>query len=341
MAAFSRVFHQRYLRIRGFLASALVRAFLKQFSRNQDLMSPQVHLSHGAFRSGRFSSLLLPSSTGRIGNGLVQLGSIMSWAELFGKGVGPAVIVNSEFPLIAEGLHTVEGVTVLVSDTRSRTAESQYRGILKGPLLQADWFYSSLSVNNGDISPGLRLSRSLLKEDYVRGLPAPEDLVIHYRVGDIFGQAPHRAYGPPPHAFFELIVQNVKPRSIRIVAEDFSDELVITLLSRLSEYSEVVGEPQSLDEDVRHLLCSTNLALSVGTFGLTIAGLSSPLRSLYQFEEMSPISVSREKLITVRDSTGCYVNKIRTMNWKNDSEQRDLVISYPVEDLVMEQPAPA
>lgn len=336
--AFSRVLQRRYLRLTGFLAAIFIRAFLQRARKSLDLTNAQVHLSPATLCNGRFSSLLLPASTGRLGNGLVQLGSIMTYVKLRGQEVGGAVIVNSEFPLIKEGLHTVDGLTVLVADIHSQNTETSSIALLKGPLLQADWFYSSHLVNSGDISEGLRISRSLLRDEYLVGLPDSEDLAIHYRVSDIFGQSPHAAYGPPPHAFFELIVQSLKPRKIRVVAEDFSDDLVSSLMARLAGYSEVVGERRVLEEDVRNLLSASHLALSVGTFGLTISGLSNRLQVLYQFEGLAPITVQREKLSTVRDVSGGYVDKIQKMNWQNTVEQRELVTSYPLEALRLEPP---
>lgn len=135
-------------------------------------------------------------------------------------------------------------------------------------------------------------------------------------------------------------MKSLKPKLVRIVAEEFSDDLVQSLAMKLSQYAKVIWEPSDLRDDVRRLLSASHLALSVGTLGLTIGGLSSQLRALYQFEDMTPLSVGAQKRIIIRDSRGEYVEKIRRDNWLNSPLQRSLVINYSLDNLQIGGPIP-
>lgn len=329
------IFGVRFYRYPAFL-SRLYAVIYRRWFPLDEIANPVVYFR--ARRSGsRTLRALVPSSVGRLGNGLIQLGSALTLARIRGAGDG-VVIINSEFPLIANGFHKVDGIKVLVGDICAPLPRVKVAELLGGPILQGDWFYSSLSVNKGDISPGLDSASKLLKREYVIANSSREGLVIHYRVGDIFGGKVHPGYGPPPHSFFELVVRSLKPKSVRIVAEEFSDDLVQSLAQRLSQHSKVIWEPNILRDDVRQLLSASHLALSVGTFGLTISGLSRQLQALYQFEDMTPLTVGAAKRIIVRDSLGEYVKKIRRQNWLNSPIQRRLVVNYPIDNLRLEGP---
>lgn len=178
---------QRYYRAPIMFSRLLLRIARRQL-RLKEVVKPVVYFQP-RHSGNSMLRVLVPSSIGRLGNGLVQLGSALSFARSRGLG---NVVINSEFPLIENGFHQVDGMQVWVGDIRAPLPQIAIREVLGGPLLQGDWFYSSLSVNKGDISPGLQTASKLLKTEYRIGTPSREGLVIHYRVGDIFGEIPIR-----------------------------------------------------------------------------------------------------------------------------------------------------
>lgn len=325
-----KVFGKYHFALSSKLSFMLLPRLSAGMKGNLGLQSPRVLLSVKPLRVPHLAALYLPASTGRLGNGLVQVGSILTHAiQLHQR----SVILQSDFPLLKQGLAKVDGLEVYVGDSKSDITPDEVQPLLSGSLLQADWFYSSHLLGNRDISAGLSATQSLLREELTADLAKAEDLVIHYRVGDIFGVSPHSAYGPPPHSFFELVAQHLSPSKIRVIAEDFSDELTVSLIDRLSQSAPVVAQPMGLFEDVRLIMAGRSLAISVGTFGLTIAGLSRNLHSLYQFDEAPLITIEKRKILTVRDYVGNYVRDIRRNNWTNSDGQRDLVVNYSIKNL--------
>lgn len=325
-----RVFGVPYCPLPPRISLILAKRILRDFSQTSGITKPRILLSLNSMPSLDSTTLYLPASTGRMGNGLVQVGSVLTYAKQLGN---RPVIINADFPLLRQGMTNVDGLQVLVGKSSEGLSRRSLGPTHSDSILVADWFYSSLSLPGKDISPGLSVAQSLLEIEFISGLPEVEELLIHYRVGDIFSDRPHPAYGPPPHAFFELVVSHLGVRNVRVIAEDFSDSLTGQLIERLSSLASVSAELLSLVEDVKLLLSGKTLALSVGTFALTIAGLSQNIRSLYHFGSPPLVSIDPSKIFIVSDDLGHYVRDVRSNNWMNSPEQRALVANYSVDNL--------
>ncbi len=187
--------------VSGRVAVAMARIFLGRGWAKLGLLQPKIHYRWGHWSLSGFSALFLPSRVGRLGNGLIQVGAILSYARFFGR---TAVVLNSQFPLFAEGYYQVDGTEIHVIDKNKEPKSTDLGRNLRGPLLEADWFYSYplLQRDRRDISEGLRMARPLLKDEYRDDVFATEDLVVHYRVGDILGRSPHAGYGAHPPTLF-------------------------------------------------------------------------------------------------------------------------------------------
>ncbi len=169
-----------------------------------------------------------------------------------------------------------------------------------------------------------------------------EDLVLHFRAGDVFtGSKPHPAYGQPPVSFYLAVVEREKPARVWLVFEDRSNPCVDAVEAALRERGiEVMLQCATLAEDFRVLLSASRLVASCGTFTHMVAHLSKRLQCVYFFDrhdmfEQSDIEVFREcgvEVVTVEDAKGEFKARVLA-HWTGSSEQRALMLTYPAENL--------
>jgi len=167
-----------------------------------------------------------------------------------------------------------------------------------------------------------------------------QELTVHFRAGDIFGQTEvHGAYVQPPLAFYTFLVRRLTAQGqisrVRVVYEDKGNPCV----DGLAGFLEGTGIPYrmqsgSLAEDLAALIDSPLLAFGFGTFGVAVALLSRRIDTLFFFdganiEDYEGIPSIHRRMI-VRDLTAGY---IKPGEWRNTPEQRRLMIEYPEDGL--------
>ncbi len=102
----------------------------------------------------------------------------------------------------------------------------------------------------------------------------------------------------------------------------------------MSESIEFSVQSGSLEEDLNRLFEATDLVFGVGTFGPAVTEFSNRVKSAYFFvpdngQEFGRIGLS-EQIVNVGLKSGGY---IAIGDWRNDQEQRDLMLTFPVDGL--------
>ena len=167
----------------------------------------------------------------------------------------------------------------------------------------------------------------------------PDDLVLHFRSGDVFKRSPHSGYAQPPLSYYLAAVDREMPSRVWLVFENRLNPCIDAAKKALEERGiEVLFQSGTLQQDVRLLLSAASLVASRGSFTFTIAHLSKRLRKVYFFEKKMIGSFRQLGLDVVigRDADGKY--RSRSMGkWANSEEQRSLMLSYPAEHLKFEE----
>lgn len=160
---------------------------------------------------------------------------------------------------------------------------------------------------------------------------APDDLVLHFRSGDVF-QVPCRApeYGQPPLAFYVGAIKRERPRRVWLVAEDRGNPCIEAVESSLRvEGIDTVYQSASLEEDLRVLLSARRLITSRGTFATTVASLSPRLEKAYIFDSAPTLKRLGVHVVQGSDLHGALERNSLCHNWAAKPEQVAMLLSYP------------
>lgn len=187
------------------------------------------------------------------------------------------------------------------------------------------------------------------------GAPALEDTVMamHFRGGDVFtagaGWVPNH-YVMPPASFYTSAFDHARAHlgvtSARIVYQDRSNPALEIVEQHFSRHGiPYVSASGSLEQDTATLRGARHLAIPYGTFGESMALLSSRLRSLFSFRTLEshewlyqrPRSLVQTVLRDARavrtfvtEDTGGY---IAPFEWRCTPEQLALLRDYPAKAL--------
>lgn len=179
-----------------------------------------------------------------------------------------------------------------------------------------------------------------------------KNLVIHLRSGDIFAsKIVHSEYGQPPLSYYIYAIEHFAPLSVTLVYEDTLNPVIKALQDYL-RCSNIPYDVQCSDlcSDLNVLTNSSALVMSRGTFAYGILCFNDVLSTIYCFSsslESDPMmrlhlsslfygehpSVCCPNILEVTDEVGYYFDSICSANWLNSSSQKELMISYPAENL--------
>jgi hypothetical protein len=194
--------------------------------------------------------------------------------------------------------------------------------------------------------------RAAIVSRYVRQLldaplrqPDPDvgedDLVMHFRAGDVFDQrGPHPAYGQPPASYYLAAAERETPKRVWLVFEDRGNPAIDAVEAALrSRGIEVRTQSADLVSDMRVLLTATTLVASRGSFCPALAGLSTRMRKFYLFEDRDPaVEKFGITVVEVSDRLGDYRARLISGNWRASPEQLALMLSYPAAALSFPEP---
>ena len=151
------------------------------------------------------------------------------------------------------------------------------------------------------------------------------DLLIHIRSSDIFGDNPHPSYLTPPLSYYVNIIDKNNFNEIYLIAEDRINPCINRLLQL---YPKIKFKIQSLEEDVKLILGAKNVVMGFGTFIPSLLLVSDNIKELYKPSYMNNDETDMlNKMIKVFNiELSAY--KKRMTPWKNTLEQRKFMLTY-------------
>lgn len=149
------------------------------------------------------------------------------------------------------------------------------------------------------------------------------DVVIHIRSGDIFktDREPNPNYPCPPLSYYINIINNNHFENIYLIAEDTRNPAINKLLEL---YPNIRFKIQDLNDDIKLVLRSRNVIMSVGTFVPMLLAISNNIKNVYKTSfETEPIG---NHISIHNNELESYYKKM--FPWKNTKEQRNLMMTY-------------
>ncbi len=278
---------------------------------------------------------LVLNRSGRFGNQVVQLKNTAFVAELTGANVIQMRAPNRLFrPQLNDGY---------VVRRTGRPVAGGDEVIMRGSF----YYVQSLNIKlkpddhprliNNVIRP-LLLQNLMVPDDRV----GPDDLVMHFRAGDIMtGVTVHGEYGQPPVSFYLKAAELSGAGRVWLVYEDDANPAIAAVQSALENNGKTVfRQSSSLEDDCRLILSARQFACSVGTFGGALAEISTRLRRLFSFHEfefcsLSALDTTPVEVTRIEDGDGVYKKACLDGNWSAAPRQLELLLSYPLERLVV------
>ena len=179
------------------------------------------------------------------------------------------------------------------------------------------------------VKPELRVPDPRLRDD---------DLVLHFRAGDVFtGEVHCPLYGQPPLSYYLSAVEREQPSRVWLVFEDRNNPCIDAVEGALRARGvDVVTQSGTLVEDLRFLLSARCIVAGRGTFLRMTSHLSERLRRIYLFEEgSSSLCEMGVDVVKAVDADGEFKSKVLSNNWTNSLEQRALILSYCSQKLTL------
>ena len=326
---------------------------------DDQLTSYTLRISDNIKQKDKIVGLSMTGSA-RFGNALQQYMNIILVAKRTGL---KYVHLATRSPFHLDHTVTVDGLTLIPSD-----APLPDDGVfLYGDFFLADAFRPVLSPTLAYDKPEDEAAHTEAARTYIRPylldaahFASPEhrddELTIHIRCGDVFGTPEEvvqcGTYRQPPLSFYQLVVNRMRHAKqierVLIVHEDFGNPCVEALRDWLiAENVPVRLQSGSLTEDIAVLLDAPHLVFGFGTFGYAICRLSKHIKTLHYFEpELGgryAFIPGIDQVFSVRDQQGDYLEAapwampINGEYWRNTPEQRQMMLTYPVEHLAIQE----
>lgn len=286
-----------------------------------------------AFRNGSVSSIEL-SRFGRFGNSVRQLLNCMIFAEYYKI---KRVYIPRQWYLKKNKSFIINDIEVVFKD---ESLEIRDEKVFVDKFFNMGSYFNFFKIEGLDYRKAYMKFKDMMVFDEERlnlNVLASDDLVVYFRSGDIFHH-PHLGYGQPPLSFYKKIVKLRKWSKIYCVYQDKSNPIIQPFIEYVSnldiEIREVSG---SLEDDIKFLLSSINLVAAPGTFTWAISLISENLRNVFYFNRIDAINFSEIRLNEIKfyDLSGRYVKSIMSNNWENSMAQRELMLNYPEDEILI------
>ena len=150
-------------------------------------------------------------------------------------------------------------------------------------------------------------------------------MLIHIRSGDIFSGCPHKDYINPPYYYYKKIIDENNIENIVMISEDKKNPIIDKLLSN---YSNIIFKQQKLEEDIKLLLESEIVIMSIGSFVPSLLILSDNIKKLYKpsYQSLNYYDKFFNKIEIINIDLDDYRSK--QYPWKNSDEQKGLLLNY-------------
>lgn len=275
---------------------------------------------------------------GRFGNSTEQLGNAVEYARLYGarRILVPPGHTIFQPPASVEGL-TFDLGSIATLGTRETALVGRFF------LCPASAHRPALQTRYANAS---RYARSLIQPEILKPdeRVAADDVVAYVRSSDVFTRSPpNPEYGQPPLEFYRAAIRDLSARRVWLVYEDLASPIISVLSDHLqSEGVEVVHQSGTLVEDFRVLLSARRLIVGVSTLINVVIALSPRLSELHLFGDQVDLRPpgAAIRLHRTIDRSGFYVNSLQKDKWRNDEEQRRLMLTYPADQLVITRDEP-
>ncbi|TXT66078.1 MAG: hypothetical protein BAJALOKI3v1_50078 [Promethearchaeota archaeon] len=157
-------------------------------------------------------------------------------------------------------------------------------------------------------------------------LPDKDDLVLHVRGGDLWGNKNHPVnehHTPAPYFYYKQIIENFKGNNIYIVTEK-SDDIVIKKIQDNFNCKVISRSPI---EDFIFMMNASEIALSVSTLSWWAAWLSNAYKVHFPKFGMWHPDTGSDVDLHVDESRYVY-HEIGKMNtWSASEEQKRMILS--------------
>lgn len=172
----------------------------------------------------------------------------------------------------------------------------------------------------------------------------PNHLTIHIRSGDIFtNNGISSLYGQPPLAYYLQVINHMSPMSITLVYENLNNPVIEKLIERINcmNIPMTVSSSNKLSDDIETLIQAEVLVIGFGTFAQGVLCFSDVLHTIYSFHHPFSREIFPERhrasasSYVVKDTQGIYIRDVMSENWANTAYQRQLMIDYPVDSLIV------
>ena len=257
---------------------------------------------------------------GRFGNNFIQTSNALKFAKV--TGIDYLCLPEHEFigsfslPMVSAGLcdENIDSYDYLLSSQFWPWPSKSYY-----PLF--DYQFDSSVIG------ALRESINFVRADTI----SPNDLTCFIRSGDIFIESPNSQYGQPPLSFYRKVITEGAWEKIYIAAEDDKNPVSGALLGFCKEkrFNHQLIR-RGMRGDFEFLLGSTNICGGFTSLLPAIAKISTDLIRSFSFETR----IWEEGIeIQINDANGHYKDSVLNNNWANTSEQRELMLTYSIENL--------
>lgn len=278
---------------------------------------------------------VLINSVGRLGNSIIQVGNAIQLAEKLDS----AHVKYFRWDAIHNRAIFLDSVTVSKLEMSRPAGEAKTTVIWRTPALESGAIGFELHEHRAptwarDLAKKLDLRESNIQR-------TPLQLTIHLRSGDVFAEVPHPAYGQPPCAFYQRVLEHKPWKKVTIVVEDEENPCLLAIQDWCTSNGVAYSVSGSkLSDSLRALLVSSHIAVGIGTFVPAIQILDDEPRNFYVFssEPHQLLRCKQNTIHVVEDRAHTYTAAVMQLNWANTNRQRALMQEYPLQFLSLPRP---
>ena len=212
---------------------------------------------------------------GKIGNLLIKFNNLIYYSEILNIRniyLNPDSFWFLENNIITDKINITFLPTSQIDCNNNDTVCSSFH-IDKTGFLYSQFF----------IKTEVRLN--ILRDEIKRNLPIininKNDLIMHFRTGDIFSSEQGSPYSQPPFCFYEKILNNFKFNNIYIIAQDNNTPVIKKLLR---DYPNIIYKKNDLKIDISYLIYAYNIVASVSSFFISSVKFNTNLKYYWEYD---------------------------------------------------------